>query len=850
MVLQCSRYEDCQATRTASYEQHVYEKQYANGETFTYETEITNSYTTCANDATIGSTWNAADDEACQAICSEVPGCAYCGQNSNSKCSLFENCDATRTAEYKFETYKKVGAPTPSSIAFDDGAWFRWDDPPADVATAGWLDSVNGWAAVSQGSSDPTYDATGGYVVFDGSARLAVASVDASHLPSANISVEATVRVDATQDWGAAVSFFQDNGDNKRGWVLGWIDAKFMFSVVTDEDEVLNYATSEASAYSTGEWYTLVGTYDGEYERLYVNGELAVETEKTGAISYAADATLTLGAYYDSDEDFGLIGALAAASIGEAPAGARAAPTVSIAPTVSMAPTPLPTPTPSTAAVSSLASSVRVGEAATYVLNEYGGVWAVGYPNYGQLGDNTNSGTGIVVPQRVDDIVKNVVQIEAGKGTNAYGTPVVAVTDDGSLYFWPQIAMQGSGVGEGNSYTLELSGFSGPVVDAAVSAGINQYHHVCAVVSHGDSNAVECLGYNNYGQLGDGTKANQDTPQPVNGLPPSFDAIQVAASYSSACASNETHAWCWGYNQYGQLGDGTTTSQDSGANDPVIGSGTFDAPIADLQCGGHHCCMLLASGNMSCWGYNNYGQLGDGMTTNQNKPVVVAGLDGAIALMSVGYQSSCAVTFDNELYCWVRRSALDARVTSEFDPRHPVDACACPSRPSLRSRVCVASLRSWFVSDSLSVSCLLLRATHTGIQRTVPAGRRDEDESVQTNTSHHCAWPVRNHEHLRRVLSQLRHRGRRCRHVLGSQQVSRTHGSLTRLHSMASFIFPPSPVCWILDAQLWSIRRWYNYGELRRSGAHGRLRGFVASIAGANPASHAHPVDSRGVVAR
>ena len=348
---------------------------------------------------------------------------------------------------------------------------------------------------------------------------------------------------------------------------------------------------------------------------------------------------------------------------------------------------------------------------------------------------------------------------------------------------------------EWNYETLELSGFSGPVVDAAVSAGYGQYHHVCAVVSHGDSNAVECLGYNNYGQLGDGTKANQDTPQPVNGLPPSFNATQVAASYSSACASNETHAWCWGYNQYGQLGDGTTTSQDSGANDPVIGSGTFDAPIADLQCGGHHCCMLLASGNMSCWGYNNYGQLGDGMTTSQNKPVVVAGLDGAIALMSVGYQSSCAVTFDNELYCWVRRSALGARVTSEFDPRHPVDACACPSRTSLRSRVCVASLRSWFVSDSLSVSCLLLRATHTGIQRTVPAGRRDEDESVQTNTSHHCAWPVRNHEHLCRVLSQLRHRGRRCRHVLGFATSESSHGSLMRLHSMASFIFPPSPVC-------------------------------------------------------
>ena len=71
----------------------------------------------------------------------------------------------------------------------------------------------------------------------------------------------------------------------------------------------------------------------------------------------------------------------------------------------------------------------------------------------------------------------------------------------------------------------------------------------------------------------------------------------------------------------------------------------------------------------------------------------------------------------------------------------------------------------------------LLRATRdtraAGIQRRMPAGRWDEDESVPTNTRHRCAWAVRNHERLRWVLSQLRHGGRRCRHVLGFQHVSR-----------------------------------------------------------------------------
>ena len=205
-----------------------------------------------------------------------------------------------------------------------DEAWFRWVDPPEDIATAGWVDLVGEWLAVSKGPSDPTYSASGvddKSVAFDGSARLSVVSANTSHLPSATISVAATVRVDArAESWGAAVSFVQDNGDDERGWVLGWDDSNFIFSVSTDEHGVMNYATSDASAYSTGEWYSLVGTYDGEYVRLYVNDELAAETESTGAISYAPDGTLMLGAYYDDNEAYGLIGALTAVSIGEATA--------------------------------------------------------------------------------------------------------------------------------------------------------------------------------------------------------------------------------------------------------------------------------------------------------------------------------------------------------------------------------------------------------------------------------------------------------------------------------------------------------------------------------------------------
>ena len=135
-------------------------------------------------------------------------------------------------------TASSVPTLTPSPTALVDDHWFRWEDPPEDVATAGWVDLVDDWVAIAEGSSDPTYSASGyGSVVFDGSARLSVASANASHLPSATTSVAATVRVDArAEGWGAAVGFIQDDGDYESGWILGWNGSNFIFSVATADN--------------------------------------------------------------------------------------------------------------------------------------------------------------------------------------------------------------------------------------------------------------------------------------------------------------------------------------------------------------------------------------------------------------------------------------------------------------------------------------------------------------------------------------------------------------------------------------------------------------------------------------
>ena len=329
--------------------------------------------------------------------------------------------------------------------------------------------------------------------------------------------------------------------------------------------------------------------------------------------------------------------------------------TATASPSPTPAPSPLPTPSPSTAVVrTATASDVRAGWHSSYVLNAYGSVYALGYRGYGQMGDGVHSAKSYDTLTRVP-VLNNIAKIQQSKGLESYATCVVAISDDGNLYYWPGLAMSNAGVSTSTDYTVygPLTGFSSTVADASVN-GVSYYHFVCALL---DSGAVECVGYNGNGQLGDGTKTSQATPVAVVGLP-TTTTTQVAAAGSSACASNATQVWCWGLNSNGQLGDGTKTEQLSATS--VVGSGNFDGDVIDVQCGGVHCCMMLDNGDMSCWGDNAYGQIGDGSKTDQTSPVTVSALSGSVVLIDLGWFRTCALTSSGDMYCWVRFSVAGA----------------------------------------------------------------------------------------------------------------------------------------------------------------------------------------------
>jgi serine/threonine protein kinase/alpha-tubulin suppressor-like RCC1 family protein len=180
-----------------------------------------------------------------------------------------------------------------------------------------------------------------------------------------------------------------------------------------------------------------------------------------------------------------------------------------------------------------------------------------------------------------------------------------------------------------------------PAPPAVVAGGT----HTCALNTEG---VVSCWGGDDRGQLGIGSTARQPSPTRVGG-----DIVfsQVSAGIAHSCGVARTGAaYCWGDNGYGQLGSGQVgDSSADGRLTPtrVGGAHTFRT----VATGTTHTCGLTTSGEVWCWGRNLYGQLGDGSTQDRATPVRVESAAHFVAL-TVGWNHSCALDPVGQAYCW------------------------------------------------------------------------------------------------------------------------------------------------------------------------------------------------------
>ncbi len=165
-------------------------------------------------------------------------------------------------------------------------------------------------------------------------------------------------------------------------------------------------------------------------------------------------------------------------------------------------------------------------------------------------------------------------------------------------------------------------------------------YHTCALVDGG----VQCWGRNDFGQLGNSSTTSSSVPVQVQGLTSGVTAI-AAGSGNHTCALVNGSVRCWGLNEHGQLGDGST----SNSSVPVEVQGL--APnISAVLAGLEHTC-ILANGGVKCWGQNAFGQLGDGTTEDRTVPVQVQDLTSGVTAIGVGGGHTCAAV-DRGVQCW------------------------------------------------------------------------------------------------------------------------------------------------------------------------------------------------------
>ncbi len=257
--------------------------------------------------------------------------------------------------------------------------------------------------------------------------------------------------------------------------------------------------------------------------------------------------------------------------------------------------------------------ALAAGDRHSCALTSTGGVKCWGMARSGQLGDGTAQRR--LAPVDVVGLTSGAKAVAGGVNSSC------ALTSGGGVKCWG--SNSSGNLGDGTSVNS-----SAPVDVVGLSSGVTAVTANCALTSAG---GVKCWGYP-YGLT------------PVDVFAPGSGIVAV----THACAlTSAGGVKCWGFNDRGQIGDGTTVNRPTPVD--VVG---LTSGVTAVSAWGGHGCALLSAGGVKCWGENEFGQVGDGTTVDRTAPVAVAGLSSGVAAISAGVLHTCALMRDGGVKCW------------------------------------------------------------------------------------------------------------------------------------------------------------------------------------------------------
>ena len=329
-------------------------------------------------------------------------------------------------------------------------------------------------------------------------------------------------------------------------------------------------------------------------------------------------------------------------------------------------------------------ASISTGDTHTCVVEANGSSKCWGNNTDGRLGKGSNSAQ-FAMPQSVSTTNitgRTHTQIAAGSNfTCLLGTTTQGVTCWGNNSSMQLGLAAGSSINAPPATVVGGTGFTNPIAVSASKTG----EHACAITTAG---SAYCWGDNSSSQLGDNGSGNSSTA--IEALTaattPLTKVRSIAAGGEHTCAAvsfdttGNEGIYCWGKNNKGQLGDGTTTDRGYATVVDETNSGLTSATtwFTQVVAGAAHTCALRTDGAVFCWGDNASGQLGDNSPTDRLLPTGVNGLgsgSGVVAL-SAGAQHTCALKSNHEVVCWGENDKGQLGNNSATDSAVPVTAVA------------------------------------------------------------------------------------------------------------------------------------------------------------------------------